>query len=199
MTRFVGTETVPLADLHPHPDNVNSGDPDAIAESLAQFSQYRSIVAAHITDGPDRLTILAGHHVVQAAALLGWETLRADVLEDVDADTAKRIMLADNKLPDLGDGIDTAALLDLLEDGLDLAGTGYTDQDLAALRDLHDQDLWTPDDAGDQGDGSGELDPKISMRVPANVFDAWRRLLDRYEGDDDLTKLCSLLRGEDLL
>ena len=146
---FIGTKTLPIADLRPHPDNPNHGDIDAIAESLGEFGQYRSIVA--LADG----RILAGHHVVKALQQRGETEVRVDVI-DTDEQTAKRIMLADNRLPELGDGLDPEQLLAVL-DSLDgeLAGTGYDDDYLAELADILDEEP-TTDGGGDSG-GSDTL------------------------------------------
>ena len=93
--KFLEQREVPIGDLKPHAGNPNRGDINSIAESLEQFGQYRSVVATK------DLTILAGHHVVQAAKNLGIKTVRVDVI-DTDAATAKKILLADNRLADLG-------------------------------------------------------------------------------------------------
>lgn len=115
----VNTRTIPIDDLHPHPDNPNRGDVEAIAASLDEFGQYRAVVA--LPDG----TILAGHHVVEAIRHRGGTEVRVDTI-DTDPQTAKRIMLADNRIAELGDGLDPDQLLAVLEslDG-DLVGTGY--------------------------------------------------------------------------
>ncbi|QNJ56396.1 DNA methyltransferase [Gordonia phage Portcullis] len=129
----VGTKTLPVTDLHPHPDNPNRGNVDAIRESLDQFGQYRAVVA--LTDG----TLLAGHHVWQAAKARGQETIRVEVI-DTDPQTAKRILLADNRIAELGEGIDPEKLYALLSDDLDMTGTGYDADYLADLEALLNPD-----------------------------------------------------------
>jgi site-specific DNA-methyltransferase (adenine-specific) len=104
----LGTQTLPIEQLHAHPDNPNHGDVNAIAASLGEFGQYRTVVA--LVDG----TILAGHHVVEALRQRGDETVRVDVI-DTDDDTAKRIMLADNRIAELGDGLNPRELLAVLD------------------------------------------------------------------------------------
>lgn len=122
---IVKTGPAPLDSLRPHPDNPNEGDPDEIAGSLTSNGFYRPIVAR--LDG----TILAGHHVYQAALQLGWDELVVSYV-DVDDATALRILVGDNEIADLGPGANPAQLLAVLEkiiDGADdpevaLAGTG---------------------------------------------------------------------------
>lgn len=122
----IDTRQIKLADLHPHPDNPNHGDVDAIAASLGEFGQYRAVVA--LTDG----TILAGHHVVEALRQRGDTHARVDVI-DTDQQTAKRIMLADNRTAELGEGLDPEQLLAVLDTLDTLDGTGYTDTDVDDL------------------------------------------------------------------
>ena len=99
----LGTSDIPIDKLAPHPDNPNNGSVEDIARSLEQFGQYRAVVARD--DG----TILAGHHVVQAAKSLGWNTVRVETVR-CDEATAKRILVADNRLAELGDGIDPTSI-----------------------------------------------------------------------------------------
>ncbi len=115
----MGQKEVPIGDLKPHPENPNRGDVNSIAESLEQFGQYRSVVVLK------NMTLLAGHHVWQAAKNIGMKTIRVDIVE-TDAQTARKLMLADNRLADLGLGADLEMLLKNLEDlAGDLVGTGF--------------------------------------------------------------------------
>ena len=82
-----------IAELKFYPGNARRGDIDLIADSLSKLGQYKPIVAN--ADG----TILAGNHTVMAAQRLGWETIDVHRV-DVDEDTAKRIVLVDNKAND---------------------------------------------------------------------------------------------------
>lgn len=137
-----GTREVSVDELHAHPQNPNRGDVDALAQSLDTFGQYRAIVA-HI-DG----TILAGHHLWQAAKARGHTTIRVEFI-DCDEQTARRILVADNRLADLGPGVDPSLLLAVLNDLDILEGTGYSDEDLALLDRQQNppQPLTDPDDA----------------------------------------------------
>jgi len=125
--KFVEQREISVDDLIPHPDNPNRGSVIDLANSLAEFGQFRSIVG--LQDG----TILAGHHLVEAAKSLGWKTVRVDVI-DTDDKTARKIMLADNRLADLGLGADLELLLKNLEElNGDIAGTGFDENYLRML------------------------------------------------------------------
>ncbi|WP_328856879.1 ParB N-terminal domain-containing protein [Williamsia herbipolensis] len=158
----IGTREMPVDALHPHPNNPNHGDIDTLSESLARFGQYRAIVVWHPSN-----TILAGHHVWRAAKLRGWETVRVELV-DCDDDTATALMLADNRIAELGPGIDPGELLAVLNTDIDLAGTGYTDEDIDALI-----EKLTPPDPDDDHSGSddGKRDSGIGVRVSCSSND----------------------------
>jgi site-specific DNA-methyltransferase (adenine-specific) len=124
--KVLGTVDVPTGSLREHPMNPNRGDVGSIARSLDEFGQYRAIIVR--TDG----TILAGHHVWAAALKRKRATIRVEQIE-CDDDTALRIVLADNRLAELGPGIDPQKLFEALSEVDNLQGTGYSGEDLAAL------------------------------------------------------------------
>lgn len=128
MATFVRQADVPVGELKPHPDNPNRGSVKDIAASIEEFGQFRSIVA--MEDG----TILAGHHVWEASQKAGMTTIRVDYIKVKDDAEARKIMLADNRLADLGLGPDLDLLLENLEklDG-DLIGTGFDDEYIQML------------------------------------------------------------------
>ena len=117
---------VPIDSLTPYQDNPRRGDLEVIKESLAANGQYRPIVANRRTG-----EVLAGNHTLRAAEQLGWTRI-AVTWVDVDDETARRIVLVDNRSNDLA-GYDDALLASILEDLPDLEGTGY---DKAALAEL---------------------------------------------------------------
>jgi hypothetical protein len=173
--------------------NPRQGDVDAIAESLTKHGQYRTIVVNTGTHTGRPNEVLAGNHTLLAARKLGWESIDATVV-DVDDAMCRSIVAADNRLADKG-GYDEQALLELLE-GLDgnLIGTGYDDSDVQDLRDLlGDGDMWERNGVGG-GDGHSDDDdakfhPEIKLTVDNAMFDAWRQLLEQYQGKDDVAKL----------
>lgn len=130
---WVGNEAlrpmlVTVESLRPHPRNPRRGVVDEIQRSLQRFGQQRPLLA--LPDG----TLVAGHHVWQAAIAEGWThvaVVRSDLSErEVDA-----YLLADNRLADLGlyDDAELAALLAPLQDDGLLDGIGYSSADVDEL------------------------------------------------------------------
>lgn len=111
-------ETIGIDTVEPHPDNARVGDTSAIAESLTRFGQVKPIVVQKSTG-----YVVAGNHTRMAAKELGWEEIAA-VLLDLDDETAKAYLLADNRLSDRAK-YDQAKLYESLEGLLDLDGTGF--------------------------------------------------------------------------
>lgn len=122
---------LPVDDLQTFSRNPRRGDVNAIAVSLAKHGQYRPIVVNAGSLTGRRNEVLAGNHTLLAARSLGWKAIDVAMI-DVDEDTARSIVLADNRLADLGeyDLGDLHALMSSLED---LGGTGYSSDDLAEL------------------------------------------------------------------
>lgn len=185
--------TFDVDDLRWFHGNPRQGDVDGIAESLKKHGQYRTVCVNLGTKTGRPNEVLAGNHTVLAARKVGWETIEANVV-DVDEATAKSIVAADNGLNRKG-GYDDQALLELLESLDDLGGTGYDPDDVQDLRDLLDQgDMWDRNGGGGSGDGHTDDDdakfhPEIKMTVDNATFDAWRQLLEQYDGKDDVAKL----------
>lgn len=123
-------ETAPIDRLSPHPDNPRQGNVELITESLDENGFYGAVVAqrssGHVLAGNHRLLAARERHASYLPVL--WV--------DVDDERAKRILLVDNRSNDLA-GYDEGTLVEILQslEGTDLglAGTGYTDADLAAL------------------------------------------------------------------
>ena len=120
------TTLCPVEDLKPFDGNPRVGDVALIAESLRANGQYRPIVVRQGTN-----EILAGNHTWKAAKSLGWVDVWVTFVE-CDDETAKRIVLVDNRANDVAD-YDDQALADLLASVQDLAGTGYSPEDVDAL------------------------------------------------------------------
>ena len=113
----------PIELVRPHPDNPNSGDQDAIAESIEINGMYRP-VEVQLSTG----FILAGNTTYASCLMLESELIPVIWL-DVDDETALRILLGDNELARLA-RIDRGLLNPLLETlmatEMKLLGTGYT-------------------------------------------------------------------------
>lgn len=131
---------IEISKLKFYPGNARRGDIDLIADSLSKLGQYKPIVVN--ADG----TILAGNHTVMAAQRLGWETIDVHRV-DVDEDTAKRIVLVDNKSNDQST-YDVEELVNLLTELPNLDATGFTrdevDDLLETLDALDDEDIPEP-------------------------------------------------------
>lgn len=129
-----------IAELKFYPGNARRGDVDLIADSLSKLGQYKPIVVN--ADG----TILSGNHTTMAAQRLGWETIDVHRV-DVDEDTAKRILLIDNKANDQST-YDVEELVNLLTELPNLDATGFTrdevDDLLETLDALDDEDIPEP-------------------------------------------------------
>lgn len=149
----LSVESFKISDLTPYHRNPRRGNVDAIAESLKKRGQYRPIVVNIGTHASYDYEILAGNHTYLAAKKLGWKTIQATTV-DVDDDQAAQIVLADNRLADLG-GYDDQTLSDLLQDVSSLDGIGWSQDDVddlaAALEPERDdgdvEDVEVPDDA----------------------------------------------------
>lgn len=120
------TELVPIKSIKTYERNPRIGNIDAIAESLNTSGQFKPIVVNDRT-----MQILAGNHTYLAARKLGWDEIYASFV-NVDDDTAKRIVLADNRTADMGE-YDDSIIAELLASLPDVTGTGYTDVDLDEL------------------------------------------------------------------
>lgn len=148
--KYVTTKAVPLSSLEHFPGNANKGDPVKILESLRTNGQYRSLIVRHVER---RNVVMAGNHTMKALILHGeglcdYERKHAANPEDkknppcgvchngwdgkprceiytCDDQTAIRINIADNRIPEFSERDDEmiAALLGELDD---LTGTGYT-------------------------------------------------------------------------
>lgn len=140
-------EIVPVDQLSTYFRNPRRGNVEVIAESLAVTGQYRPIVVNVGNHTGRPLEVLAGNHTLLAARSLGWSEISCWQI-DVDDQTAARIVAADNRTADLGEYDDE--LLGLLLSELDdLAGTGYTEGDLAELLGLEVVGLTDEDEAPD--------------------------------------------------
>ncbi|MEI7780303.1 MAG: ParB N-terminal domain-containing protein [Planctomycetota bacterium] len=189
--KFVEQREVPIEELFPHPDNPNRGSVDDLADSLSEFGQFRSIVGR-----PDG-TILAGHHLVQAAKRVGIKTVRVDII-DVDDTTARKIMLADNRLADLGLGPNLDLLLKNLEElGNDIAGTGFDEDYIRMLEEA----VSGPPDLEELIEETDETESKpedfykrLTITIDPRLASKWESIRKLYQ--DDSTAFASLLGEE---
>ena len=125
-TTIPAVERVPVGSLAFYPGNPRTHDIAMIAESLRENGLYKPLTVQRSTR-----FVLAGNGTLEAAIGLGWAEIDV-VFADVDDLRARKIVLADNRTSDLG-GYSADALAALLASLDDLAGTGYTADDLARL------------------------------------------------------------------
>lgn len=164
----------PVGELSTFHKNPRRGAVKKIAESLRARGQYRPIVVNVGTLTGRRNEILAGNHTFAAAKLLGWSTIQATTVDD---EAAAQIVLADNRLADLG-SYDDGDLLAVLQAAGDLTGTGYSEPDVSALlRALEDPvGLTDPDAVPDL--------PEVPISVLGDVWNLGpHRLLVGSSGD----------------
>ena len=122
-------EYAPIGELIPHPRNARQGDIGAIITSIEKNGWFGTIVVQKSTK-----YILAGNHRYAAAKQMGMTHLPVYWV-DCDDDRALAILVADNRLSDLGT-YDSQALLDILSDVSEanmLLETGYDEEDLARM------------------------------------------------------------------
>jgi ParB-like chromosome segregation protein Spo0J len=162
-------EIVPIDSVRPYEKNARKGDIATIAESLMVHGQYRPILVNSATS-----EILAGSHTWMAAKSLEWSKISV-VSINVDVDTAKRIVVADNRTSDLA-SYDTTLLLEVLKALPDLEGTGFDSTAIDELEGVFD-------DAPTQSTGATPKPPSEWERVrigyfkwlvDSDAFDAWR-------------------------
>jgi len=122
-------------DLKPHPRNYRIHPPDQIqhiVESINSFGFYRNVIIAEDN------VILAGHGVVQAAQEMGKQIVPAIRLNIPSSDPrALKVLTGDNEISRLAEVNDrqlTELLREVLqEDERGLLGTGFSDEQVAAL------------------------------------------------------------------
>jgi DNA modification methylase len=150
-------ELVPTAKLTEHPDNPRRGDVEAIGQSIDANGFFGTLVVQKSTGH-----VLVGNHRLRAAIAKGIEEVPV-VYVDVDDEKARRILLADNRLSHLAtndDEVLAALLKELTESEDGLVGTGYADDDLAALLKLFEDEGNVVEDPGPQIDKADELQKK---------------------------------------
>jgi hypothetical protein len=172
----------PIETVHQYPRNPRAGDIEAIAESMQINGMYRPIYVQKSTG-----YILAGNHTYAAALSLGAG--RIPIVElDVDDRTAARIVLADNRTADLGtyDNSELVYLLEELQTGDTLLGTGYNDNDLEQLKALADVEP-------DYGDHASW--PTITLTVPPHLKNAFYEFTEHAVSDHERLEMLLRMAG----
>lgn len=174
---ILGAESVDPSTLNAYYRNPRQGDVDAIAEAVDALGQYKPIVVNRgtVTGRPNE--ILAGNHTHQAITRLRRKSIDV-VWVDVDEDTAKKIVLADNRTGDLA-GYDNDALFALLQSLDTLDGSGFSQGDYDSIL----SDLSPAETAPKQPGRSQEGVNTFDRREAYENTDARGVLLD-YSLDD---------------
>lgn len=170
-------EYVARESLRPHPDNYRGHPEDQVAHikaSIEKHGLYRPLVVS--SDD----VVLAGHGLLIAETELGIDTVPVVRVPYEHTDPrALQLLVGDNEIANLVDDSD-AKLIDLLlqvqaeSDEADmLLGTGYSEQQLAALQALtappKSKGAWDPNDEWDKAGmdpyNSGETnDVRLTIR-----------------------------------
>ncbi len=158
--------------------------PPVITHTIGRHGQYRAVVVNEGTLTGRPWEVLAGNHTLMAARSLDWERIDAAIVDVSDEDAAA-IVLADNRLADLG-GYDSTDLHALLS-GLDsFDGTGYTTTDLAAL----EQALFPPVPRTDPDDAPSVPADPISQVGQVWALGGHRLLVGSSTDLDAVRQLC---------
>lgn len=174
---------VEIGSVKPWHNNARNGDVGLISESLKRNGQYKPILVQQSTG-----KIIAGNHTWRAARALKWEKIAVQTIDCTD-DQAERIVLVDNRASDVA-SYDYDILKDQLSLLPDLAGTGYTMEDLGTLGELVDEPLKT-----DSGHKPQVLTATINFDTEGQQ-ETWHSFLrwvrENRDGSTDAAKITAL-------
>lgn len=122
---------VAVADLTPHPENYRQHPEDQLQRLVASLQRNGQRKAVVVQKSTNR--IIAGHGVVEAARLLGWSEVVADVWDCSD-EQALAYLVDDNELSRWAED-DSEALNDLLAalSTTDYPALSYDEDDIGGL------------------------------------------------------------------
>jgi hypothetical protein len=132
-------ERRPLTDLQLDPRNARAHDRaniDAIKESLERFGQRLPVVVRHGQ-------LVGGNATTIAADELGWTHLDVVVSDDLSEEEARRLAIMLNRSAELA-AWDQPVLIESLQGLDDLAGTGFSLEQLVALEALANPEPFDP-------------------------------------------------------
>ena len=161
-------ERRPIGELEPDPDNARAHDRrnvEAIKASLERFGQRVPLV---VREG----RIVAGNATTTAARELGWTELDTTPADDLSEREARALAIALNRTPELAtwDLPNLTAALHELAETDELAGTGFSDDELAELEAAVAPSL--------PGAGAGGADPDVVPELPpvpvTKLGDLWQ-------------------------
>jgi ParB-like chromosome segregation protein Spo0J len=125
-------QTVPIASVVPYARNPrkNAGAVAKVAASLREFGWRQPIVV------DSEMVVVVGHTRLMAAQQLGMTEVPVHVAEGLTANQVKAYRIADNRVHEEAEWDDELLALelgDLRDAGLDLALTGFDEDELAPL------------------------------------------------------------------
>lgn len=176
MTSTPPAELVPLAQVHPHPDNArdHTRTQALVDESIDQHGVYKPLVVqrstGHVLSGNGLLDRMKERGITEA--WVWWA--------DVDDAQAQAILLVDNASSD-GSGYDDprlARLLTQVRARQGLVGTGYTEgqvEDLLALLGSAKTPAQLLAEHGDKV-ADDTFWPQLRIKAPQATLDRWERL-----------------------
>lgn len=168
--RAVEVTQVATEQLTPWPGNPRRGDYGRIRESILEHGVYKPLLV-QASSG----YIMAGNNVWAIARELGIASIGV-VYMDVDDETARKIVLVDNRSSDGGE-YDAGLLRAMLEAVGDYRGTGYEREDVLALMKAAAEEETQYLEAlleHDEGPGPGEDDVYVLEEVRTGA--AWAEL-----------------------
>lgn len=185
MTEKLSVTYRKVADLIPYARNARTHSDEQVARIASSIKEF-GWTSPILVDGENG--IIAGHGRLAAARLLGMESVPTIELSGL-SDTQKRAyILADNRLAlDAGWDAETLGLelKDLQELGVDLATTGFSDEELAQmLNDVEEH----PEEAEDAEVPEPEKNP-VSQRGDVWILGVHRLMCGDSTSADDIEKL----------
>lgn len=123
-------EIVPVSSLRTWPGNPRKGNKKLIKESLLEFGQTRPL---HVRRADN--TVMMGNNTLECMQELRWPHAQV-VFHEVTAETARKIMLMDNRTAESG-AYDEEALAEMFRElEGDYAGTGWTAEEADSIFEL---------------------------------------------------------------
>lgn len=172
---------VPVGDIHPHPENYNNGDIDAIGESIDESGMVAPLLVQRSTH-----YIISGNHTY--AALVERNACDVPVIWlDIDDEQAIKLMVGLNQIARLARP-DKAAMLSLLQTvEAPTVGTGISKYDIEALERLAEMTPVYEDKTW----------PTYSFRISPLMLRAFHDITREATTDTDKFELLLRLAGWD--
>ncbi len=207
MISFLGYKKIPLDQLETFPGNPNVGDVPKILESLKSNGAFRSLI---VRKHDDRYTVLAGNHTklamvehgngkcgTELCGLCGngWDSKPRCEIYECDDETAVKVNIADNRIPEFSHR-DDESLGELLMGLEDLTGTGYSTDDLRLFLPQEPPSLEELSEQYGEPDEAAPVWPVLTFRVSPTVRDHFLELTEDAEDPADPVSRFMFLLGK---